>query len=266
MIICPVDGEAEIEEGESPCHQCGADLTEFWRMKEFPDIYYNGGVNLAQKGLLDEAIERLITAIALKPNSVESYVVLGKLYAQKGLYDKAVAQWEKALAIDAENEDAKAGKEKIEKKLVKDKALLEKEESKRKVNGLNNFWHNLDNINYFGFLTFMLGIILFSVTVFCSIIYQLNLLDPQKTCNIFTIAGIGAPLMVIGINMLLKGRRRHIFVILGGALSLIGIAIFYVYYPKGWYYPLAGYVDFLYTIGILVLIGNIFVDGFKVNE
>lgn len=265
MVICPVDGEAEIEEGESPCHQCGADLSAFWRMKELPDVYYNEGVMLAQKGLFDEAIERLVTAIAFNPNSVESYVVLGKLYAQKGVYDKAIAQWEKALEIDAENEDAKAGKEKIENMKVEKEKFVLGEESKKIFEGFRNFWYNIDYVNYFGFLTFTSGIILFSITVFYSMISQLNLLDPQRTCNILTMAGIGAFLMIVGINIFLEGKKTYIYIFafLGSILSLVGISIFYSQYARGWYYPLAGYVDILYTAGILMLIVNIFANGIK---
>jgi len=264
MVICPVDGEAEIEEGESPCHQCGADLSAFWRMRELSDVFYNEGVMLAQKGLFDEAIERLVTAIAFNSNSVESYVVLGKIYAQKGLYDEAIAQWEKALEIDAENEDAKAGKEKIENMKGEKEKFVLGEESKKIFEGFRNFWYNIDYINYFGFLTFMSGIILFSITVFYSMISQLNLLDPQRTCNILTMAGIGAFLMIAGINILLGRKKRDIYITFWGSmLSLVGIFIFYLQYARGWYYPLAGYVDILYTAGILMLIGNILANGIK---
>ena len=264
MVICPVDGEAEIEEGESPCHQCGADLSAFWRIRELSDVFYNEGVMLAQKGLFDEAIERLVTAIAFNPNSVESYVVLGKIYAQKGLYDEAIAQWEKALEIDAENEDAKAGKEKIENMKGEKEKFVLGEESKKIFEGFRNFWYNIDYINYFGFLTFMSGIILFSITVFYSMISQLNLLDPQRTCNILTMAGIGAFLMIAGINILLGRKKREIYITFWGSmLLLVGIFIFYLQYARGWYYPLAGYVDILYTAGILMLIGNILANGIK---
>lgn len=266
MVICPVDGEAEIGEGESPCHQCGADLSAFWRMRELPDVYYNEGIVLAQKGLLDEAIEKLVAAIAMNPNSVDSYVVLGKLYAQKGRYDKAIAQWEKALKIDAENEDAKAGKEKIDNmKLAKDRTALGRAESKKIFEGFRNFGYNIDYINCFGFLTFMSGIILFPITVFYSKISQLNLLDPQRTCNILTMVGMGAFLMVTGINIFLGRKKTDIYIITfwGSMLSLVGISIFYLQYARGWYYPLAGYVAILYTAGILMLIVNIFANGIK---
>lgn len=266
MVICPVDGEAEIEEGESPCHQCGADLSAFWRMRELPDVYYNEGLDLAKKGLLDEAIEKLVAAIALNPKSVESYIVLGKLYAQKGLHDKALVQWEKTLEIDAENEDVKEGKEKIKRmKLAKDRTTLGSAESKKIFEGFRNFWYNIDYVNYLGFLTFMSGIILFPITVFYSRISQLNLLDPQRTCNILTMAGIGPFLMIVGINIFLGRKKTDIYIITfwGSMLSLVGISVFYLQYARGWYYPLAGYVDFLYAIGILMLIGNIFANGIK---
>ena len=62
-------------------------------------------------------------------------------------------------------------------------------------------------------------------------------------------------------NLFLKGNKAYIIAFWGSILSLGGIAIFYSQYAGGLYYPLACYVDFLYAIGMLILIGNIFVDG-----
>jgi len=56
---------------------------------------------------LSRAKERCLQAIDLDPKYSESYVRLGSIYYSNGEIDSAKATWEKALVLDASNEDLK---------------------------------------------------------------------------------------------------------------------------------------------------------------
>jgi nucleoid-associated protein YgaU len=79
------------------------------RLSQLPQQLYNEGVRRARSGDLGAAVETLNAAAALAPNTAEPRVVLGKVYAQQGHYDQAVATWKHALAIDPDNQKARAG-------------------------------------------------------------------------------------------------------------------------------------------------------------
>lgn len=112
MVDCPVSETKNVK--ERICPQCDTDLTPLHRLKELPKVYYIKGIKLAEQGNLDRAIENLMTAISLNPDSAETYIAVGNIYVRKGLHADALVQFEKALKIDSGNEEAKKAKERSE--------------------------------------------------------------------------------------------------------------------------------------------------------
>ena len=68
---------------------------------------YNNGLQHAKDGNWDEAIRFLSETIAEDPRHVNSYNVLGKVYAQKGEFRTARKCWRKVLRIDPDNTTAR---------------------------------------------------------------------------------------------------------------------------------------------------------------
>ncbi len=68
--------------------------------------HYNFGVNLANKGQIDEAIQHYQIAIKLNPDYFEAHHNLGASFYKKGLTDKAIEQYEIALRLDPEHAGA----------------------------------------------------------------------------------------------------------------------------------------------------------------
>ncbi|OGD44157.1 hypothetical protein A3K79_00710 [Candidatus Bathyarchaeota archaeon RBG_13_46_16b] len=64
------------------------------------------GANLAEKGMLDDAVAVLEQAAKLCPRDAVTRVNLGHAYQDKGLLDKAVVQYKRALEIDPSIVDA----------------------------------------------------------------------------------------------------------------------------------------------------------------
>jgi nucleoid-associated protein YgaU len=73
-------------------------------------ILYNEALVEAQSGNVSRAIVLLEQAIDADDTNVVAYTVLGKLYAQQGRFDRAQAAWERALALDPQQEAVAAGR------------------------------------------------------------------------------------------------------------------------------------------------------------
>ena len=69
---------------------------------------FNEGADLANQGKVDEAIAKIETAIAAKPDLTIGYSALARLYLRKKDYPKAIANATKVIAIDAEDTDMNA--------------------------------------------------------------------------------------------------------------------------------------------------------------
>ena len=69
---------------------------------------FNEGADLANQGKVDEAIAKIETAIAAKPDLTIGYSALARLYLRKKDYPKAIANANKVIAIDAEDTDMTA--------------------------------------------------------------------------------------------------------------------------------------------------------------
>ena len=118
-----------------------------------------------------------------------------------------------------------------------------------------------DGLTYLGASIFIIGVIICFSSVVYIAINHLNLSNLQKMCNPLAITGIGAVLILVGTNIVLKPDKIYTCSIIAPQTfpSLLAIAMLCTGYPKSWYYPSVGYLFSFYTVGILLLIGNIFV-------
>jgi tetratricopeptide (TPR) repeat protein len=69
---------------------------------------FNEGADLANKGQVDEAIARIETAVAAKPDLLVAHQALARLYLRKNDYPKAIANANKVIELDADDTDMNA--------------------------------------------------------------------------------------------------------------------------------------------------------------
>ena len=69
---------------------------------------FNEGADLANQGKIDEAIAKIETAVAAKPDLTMGYSALGRLYLRKKNYAKAIENATKVVALDADDADMNA--------------------------------------------------------------------------------------------------------------------------------------------------------------
>jgi tetratricopeptide (TPR) repeat protein len=62
---------------------------------------YNLGVTLVQLGKLDEAIDRFLAAVTIKPDYMKAHQNLAIAFVEKGAYQKAIVHCDKAVALGA---------------------------------------------------------------------------------------------------------------------------------------------------------------------
>jgi nucleoid-associated protein YgaU len=114
MVDCPCGFGKNLAKDQKNCPMCGRDLTLLHRLDALPAAYCKQGLKLAEKGHLDSAVEKLMTAVTLDPGSTAAYEALANLYLQKGQYNEAIIKYEIALERDPENEDIKKAKTEAE--------------------------------------------------------------------------------------------------------------------------------------------------------
>lgn len=121
------------------------------------------------------------------------------------------------------------------------------------------------DMKHIGIIAFALGFCLCFASILYAVIYKISLHDLQNIEEIVyvTIAtGIGIWLIFVGTNMTLRNEKAYRWLfLLGSVLSFMAIIIFNMHYPDNWYYPLISYVILLYTTGIGILAGNIFINS-----
>jgi tetratricopeptide (TPR) repeat protein len=69
---------------------------------------FNEGADLANQGKVDEAIAKIESAVAAKPDLTVAYSALARLYLRNKNYAKAIANANKVIAIDADDLDMNA--------------------------------------------------------------------------------------------------------------------------------------------------------------
>ncbi|NCP03175.1 MAG: tetratricopeptide repeat protein, partial [Deltaproteobacteria bacterium] len=67
--------------------------------------YYNLGIVMSRKGMLDQAMDAFGNVIRLDPKNPQIHNNLGIIYAQKGMFQEALGSFEKALSLDPYNAD-----------------------------------------------------------------------------------------------------------------------------------------------------------------
>lgn len=73
---------------------------------EAPTVHLRLAAEFVKLGMLSESLESAQTALRLKPDSVDTLLLLGGLYSTLKDYDSAIKQYEKALTIDPDNTEA----------------------------------------------------------------------------------------------------------------------------------------------------------------
>lgn len=117
-------------------------------------------------------------------------------------------------------------------------------------------------LHVYGYWLFLLG----SVVSFLGIVvYQLGPTDPSSQYVYIvrevstTLAGIGLPLGLLGIVLMLPVKRRALLAAVGGAaIALGGVGLFTYVYPYNWVVTTPDYSDqviAIYTVGVAVVAG-----------
>lgn len=100
------------------------DYTEALKIKSNdPSIYEQRAAVEMKMGDNDKALADYSEAIKLKPNEVRYYIYRGYIYEVKNDIKNSLADTEKALKLDPNNKDAKARKERLEKKQAENAPL-----------------------------------------------------------------------------------------------------------------------------------------------
>ncbi len=89
--------------------------------------------------------------------------------------------------------------------------------------------------------------------------------DPQVILVSCSLIGIGLVLILAGVNFASMSRYsgRGMYLL---AFSILGIWIFVTSYPEKWSYPTVAYALILYSLGIFLILLNIFVNCFTLSN
>ena len=70
--------------------------------------HYNQALNLKRQGKTAEAIEEAKLAVAVRQNYAAAWFTLGNLYRTEGDYTNALQSYQKSIALQPANADARA--------------------------------------------------------------------------------------------------------------------------------------------------------------
>lgn len=259
MIKCPVDGQTHIEVGETPCHQCKADLTDFWRVRELPYVYYNQGVEFAKEGKYGQAEEKLKMFIETGPEPALGYIVLGKVYVRQGRLVEAKECAEKATQAAPDDESIKKGAGLINDSVIKlEKKPAEKEDApapKRISPPL------LAAISLFG-----IGMALFLLSSLFGIFFPPGINNTDGIILYVTALGIGLTGMVAGLSIIRRTVLSYVLTAVCSFIALTCTAVFYLFNATSLHYPEIGFVALSYVICILLMAGSVFVNNYTHPE
>ncbi|RZN13513.1 MAG: hypothetical protein EF812_07490 [Methanosarcinales archaeon] len=117
-------------------------------------------------------------------------------------------------------------------------------------------------IYYAGSAIFASGIALFAVGTAFIMMQKIHYgSEPEKIFLSSIFIGVGATMILTGMNMMMRQTRYGYHLIGAGTFaSLFALLVFTYNYPQKWYYPLINYVLALYVVGLLVLVGNAFAN------
>lgn len=116
------------------------------------------------------------------------------------------------------------------------------------------------SITYLGIFLFIIGTIISFFSILYMATVQLSLSDLEEFQEIVTIMGIGVPLIFTGINVYLRSEIKYVNLSIAPQtlLCIAPVMFFYISFPESLQYPSIGYSVLFYSIGILMLIGNIY--------
>ncbi len=97
-----------------PNPNCKEDLTSLANLDLLLPQLYQHALDQIRQGEHTQAMKTLETVVALQPEHLDAWVVLGKLAAQKGNYERAQDCWERALALQPDEPRAQAGLQQIQ--------------------------------------------------------------------------------------------------------------------------------------------------------
>jgi len=103
---CPVCPQDNIADDAGCCPNCGTDLSAIRRVERLPTALLNEAIALAQAGATDLALARAAAAAVMDGHCVEAKLLLGRLLWKRGQADDAMHQWQEALALDKNCEEA----------------------------------------------------------------------------------------------------------------------------------------------------------------
>ncbi len=117
-------------------------------------------------------------------------------------------------------------------------------------------------IYYIGSAIFASGIALLAVGVAFIMMQKIHYgSEPGKILLSSLFIGLGATMILAGMNMMMRQTRYGYYLIGASAFaSLFALLVFTYNYPQKWYYPFISYVLALYVVGFLVLVGNAFAN------
>lgn len=114
-------------------------------------------------------------------------------------------------------------------------------------------------------LGFLLGLVFCMTGLLFAIVSKLSRTSsPEVILVVCFLLGAGVLLILTGINMagLRKRLSRSYSFLTGLILSVAGLLIFTFSFPESWLYPKVSYVIVFYSLGIFLLLINIFVNYF----
>jgi tetratricopeptide (TPR) repeat protein len=151
MIDCTCGFGKNIPEDQAACPVCGADVTPLHRIRRLPRHYYNEGVDAANDGRLDVAIECLSTAVSLDDSYGAAHKSLGDTYVKRAMYGEAGRHYGKALQFEPDDETLRQSRQDAEMAFSRQAAGNDLAESRK----VGVYWKTLA---VFTLLAFLLGL------------------------------------------------------------------------------------------------------------
>ncbi|WP_406657927.1 CHAD domain-containing protein [Methanolobus sp. ZRKC2] len=111
--------------------------------------------------------------------------------------------------------------------------------------------------------SFLFGLVFSMTGVLYAIVGKVSRYsDPQVILISCTLIGLGFVLTLIGINFggMKQKITRSISFLAGVFLSFGGLVLFLTSYPENWFYPTVAYALISYSLGVFLLLINIFVN------
>lgn len=103
---CPVCPFENIPDDAERCPNCGTDLSALHHINELGARHFNRALELAHANNNDAALPWTSSAVCLNREYIPARTLLGKIFWKKRHHKDALQQWEEAVKIDPENQDA----------------------------------------------------------------------------------------------------------------------------------------------------------------